>query len=134
MTRSLSVASLLAALVLAPFVSTGCTPAEVTVTATTAPVRMALIAPGIWVVEDHPYAVYYADGWYWMYRDDGWYRSAFLDGSFIPVDFPPPTIIRVHRPRIYVRYHAPRGTRVRVIRDHRSRPRDHRPQVRDHRR
>lgn len=128
--RSLTLA-LLASLA-AP--TTACGPAQVEVAATV-PSRLVLIAPGVWVVEDHPYAVYYVDGWYWTYRDGMWLRSYYADGAFAPVAFRivPPMIVQIEvgRPHRYVRYRAPRGAEVRRIE---RRQRTERPRVRDNRR
>jgi hypothetical protein len=121
-------ALLAVALAAAGIVPAGCA-AQVRVTARATP-RLVWIAPGVWVVEDSPWAVYYADGYYWRYVDGVWYRSSWYDDGFVrwDVTFLPPVIVRVHRPHVYVHYRARPGERVRVI-DHRTR----RPVVRDHR-
>ncbi len=115
----------------------GCGGAQVAVTA--ASPRLVWVAPGVWVVEDYPWPVYYADGYYWRYFGGEWYRSAWYDDGFIRADVRvvPIIVVRNHRPDVYVRYRARPGTRIRII-DHRTRQpivRDHRkPAVRDHRR
>ena len=116
----------------------GCGPAQVRVTA--ASPRLVMVAPGVWVVEDYPRAVYYVDGYYWRQVDGAWFRSAWYDEGFVRWDIGlvPHIVIRHHRPGYYVHYRARPGTRIRVI-DHRTRQpivRDHRtrPVTRDHRR
>jgi hypothetical protein len=108
-------------------IAPGCA-AQVRVTARATP-RLVWVAPGVWVVEDSPWAVYYADGYYWRWVDGAWYRSTWYDDGYVPwVGILPAVVIQVHRPGVYVRYRARPGVRVRVI-DHRTR----RPVVRDHR-
>lgn len=93
----------------------GCVPAEVQVSATASAPELALVAPGVWVVQDSPWATYYYDGFYWRYDGGIWYRSGYYDSGFarIGVTVLPPAVIRIHRPRAYVRYRAPRGAQVR---------------------
>jgi hypothetical protein len=112
-----------------------CVPAQVSVSAAVAPTRIVWIAPGVWVVENHEYPIYYADGFYWTHRYGNWYRSTYHDDGFIVVApaVVPRVVFLTHRPKRYVRYRAPSHARVRVIeRDRdRDRPRAYR---RDHRR
>lgn len=95
----------------------------------TAP-RLVWIAPGVWVVEDWDRAIFFADGYYWWFSGDIWYRSDYYTGGFVAVRVPPPRVADAYRPRVYVRYHAPRGAQVRVIGPRGTPP----PKVRDHRR
>jgi hypothetical protein len=91
--------------------------------------RLVWIADGIWVVEDYPQAVYYYDGFYWRMTDGLWYRSDWYADGFVRVGVGPTPIVRIHRPRSYIRYRPPRGHRVRPA----PRP-SQRPAVRDRRR
>ena len=118
------------AVALSASLSAACAPSEVRVTARAEPARLVLIAPGIWVVENYPYSVFYVDGSYWTYRDGSWYRSDWYADGFMRVEVAlvPAAVIHIRQPRTYARYRAPRGTRVRVI-DHRRRT----VPVRDHR-
>ena len=106
-----------------------CAPSHVQVGATVSP-RLALIAPGVWVLEDYPSAVYYADGYYWRYAGGVWYRSDWYEGGFAAIDVGvvPRIVITTYRPHVHVRYRAPAHVQRRPI------VRDHRPVVRDHRR
>lgn len=99
----------------------GCGPAHVQVGAVVTP-RLVWVAPGIWVVEDHPYAVYYADGFYWRYANGIWFRSAFYDGGFarVHIGIVPRIVIGAYRP-MHIRYRAPVHVRARpIVRDHRA--------------
>ncbi len=116
--------------------STGCVgSAEVRATAVVSTPRLVWIAPGVWVVEDYHSAVFFYDGYYWMFDDGLWYRSTYYTDGFVRVAVVPPVVVSIRRPRTYVRYHAPRGAKVRVIqRDHRPRTRAApAPRTRDHR-
>jgi hypothetical protein len=117
--------------------ATGCAPAEVRVSAAVTTPRLVWIGPGIWVVEDYPWSVYYHDGFYWMYRDGLWYRSDYYSDGYVRIGIRvvPVSVVRIHRPHRYVRYRAPRHARVRVI--EKRRDRSHRAperRSRDHRR
>lgn len=98
-----------------------CGPANVRVAATVTP-RLVWIAPGIWIVEDSPYAVYYADGYYWRIVDGVWYRSVYFDDAYVRVhvDVVPRVVSRSYSPA-HVRYRAPAQAQSRpIIRDHRA--------------
>lgn len=73
----------------------------------TQPPSMVWVAPGIWVVEDYPYTVYYTDGFYWYLRGGIWYRSPRWDYSFARVapSRLPPRLRGLPHER-YHRYHA----------------------------
>lgn len=117
---------LLLAGVLAAAAVPACGPAHVQVAASVTP-RLVWVAPGIWVVEDHPYAVYYADGYYWRYDSGLWYRSTYYDAGYarVHVGIVPRVVIGAYRP-VHVRYRAPVHVQARpIIRDHRA-PRHHR--------
>jgi hypothetical protein len=117
----LALRKLLFAIVLGSTSMVGCGPAHVQVAADFTP-RLVWIDPGLWVVEDHPYAVYYADGYYWRHYDGVWYRSSYYDGGFVRMDIGivPRIVIGAYRPA-HVRYRAPAQVHVRpIVRDHRS--------------
>jgi hypothetical protein len=108
----------------------GCGPAHVQVAATASP-QLVWLAPGVWVVEDYPSAVYYADGYYWRYVDGTWYRSSWYEGGFVLVDvgIVPRLVVTTYRPHVHAHYRGPAHVYRRpIVRDHR------RPVVRDHRR
>jgi hypothetical protein len=68
---------------------------------------LVLIVPGVWVVRDYDYAVYYVDGSYWAFKDDAWYRSPAYDHGWVvaEVNLVPGTI--VHRDHhAYIHFHG----------------------------
>ncbi|MFW6049912.1 MAG: hypothetical protein ACODAU_01990 [Myxococcota bacterium] len=79
------------------------------------PPSLVWLGPGIWVVEDYRYPVFYADGYYWRWYGGVWYRAATFGRSWVRVGprYVPPRVRRIDNPRRYVRYRAPRGARVR---------------------
>ncbi len=78
-----------------------------------ADVRLVAIAPGVWVVEDHDYAVFYAEGSYWMLRDGVWWNSATYADGYVRVESAPTVVLKIERPKRYVHYHAPAGADTR---------------------
>ena len=119
-------ASLLAlAVAVSSLAIAGCGGAEVAV-ASPGP-RLVWIADGVWVLEDHPYAIYYHDGYYWRFMDGAWHRSDWYTDGFVRVRIAPRRVVRVFRPRAYIRYRRPRGVRTRPPR---RPPRVHRPRKR----
>lgn len=115
-------AKLIVALVLGAAASSACvaTPA-VQVSAEVTP-RLVWVEPGIWVVEDLPYAVYYSNGFYWRYANGVWFRSPYYNDGFtaVHVGVVPPIVVAGYRPH-HVRYRAPVHSQVRpIVRDHRA--------------
>lgn len=110
--------------------TSSCGSAEVGVAATVASPRLVWIAPGVWVLEDYDQSVFFYDGFYWWWSDGIWYRSDFYTDGWIRVAVVPRPVLHIRHPRRYVRYHARRNDRVRVIERRRRRPRR---EVRDHR-
>lgn len=81
----------------------------------TAEARLVAVAPGVWVVEDHHRAVFYAEGSYWMLTDGVWYQSDnYLDG-YVQVEAAPSAVVQIERPQMYVQYNAPAGAETRPI-------------------
>ena len=71
---------------------------------------LVVVDPGVWVVRDYDYPVYYVDDYYWVYRDDVWERSRAYDGGWARVDV---NIV----PRVIVSVTvAPGSTRARIAR------------------
>jgi hypothetical protein len=112
---------LFSALVGAATLLPACGPAYVQVAATTTAPALVEISPGVWIVEDYPTAVYYADGYYWRYEGGVWYRSDWYESGFARVDigFVPRIVIGSYRPHVHVRYRG-HGHRRTIVRDHRS--------------
>ena len=79
------------------------------------PPTLVHIGPGVWVVEDFHRPVFYHSGWYWLYSDGVWMRSHVHTGSFVRVETAviPSAVVRIERPRRYVRFRASGKARVR---------------------
>ena len=112
------------------------------------------VSPGVQVVYDYDYPVFYSDGYYW--RNDGgvWYRSGYYNGGWGVAYDVPVGVRRIDRPYAYAHYRpngqvvfggrarmAPAGANGGVmVRDHRapgpvyrSAPARSGPVIRDHR-
>jgi len=115
-----------------------------TVTATTVAPDLVYVSPGVQVVADYDYPVFYADNYYWRYDNGIWYRSSWYTGGWAYAT-PPRTVLSIDRPYAYRRYRPSGYVSSRgYVRDHRdyrapvyrdSRPvyRDSRPVYRDSR-
>jgi len=91
---------------------------------------LVVVEPGIWVVRDYDYSVYYVDDYYWVYRDDVWYRSRTYDRGWAraEVSLVPRSIVsRDHR--AYVHYHGGPNALTRSAPRERSNDRDRRARV-----
>lgn len=72
---------------------------------------LAYIGPGVQVVTDYDYPVFYSDGYYWRYDGGLWYRSGFYNRGWA-VSYNVPYGVRgISRPEGYVRYHGGSGYR-----------------------
>lgn len=125
------------ALAIAPTASACYTSGSASVAAS-APIsaELALIGPGVYVVEDYPSAVFFADGYYWRYDSGVWFRSFYYDGNFVRVNTAvvPRSVRRIDRPSRYRYFRARANARRRHIRAHRRAHRAHpRHRVRDKR-
>lgn len=107
--------------------------------------ELVYVGPGVYVIEDYHEPVFYSGGAYWLYRDGVWFRSHVHSGHWVRARTVPRAVLRIDRPRAYVRYRARTHRRSQpaarthdhrrgVRRDRRDR-RDDRPRVqrRDHR-
>ncbi len=104
-----------------------------TLTATTVAPDLVYVSPGVQVVADYDYPVFYADNYYWRFDNGHWYRSSWYTGGWVYAT-PPYTVARIDRPYAYRHYRPSGYVSRREYRDHR-RPvyRDTRPVYRDHR-
>ncbi|MFW6197710.1 MAG: hypothetical protein ACOC5B_02485, partial [Myxococcota bacterium] len=73
--------------------------------------NLVWVDPGVWVVADYRYPVFYSHGYYWLWRSDTWYRSPRFGRGWSRVRgrAVPNRIRRIDRPRRYRRYQPPRG-------------------------
>jgi hypothetical protein len=67
---------------------------------------MAYVSPGVQVIADYDYPVFYSDGFYWRYDGGLWYRSGFYNRGW-GVSYNVPVGVRgIARPDAYVHYNA----------------------------
>ncbi len=69
---------------------------------------LAYVAPGVSVVTDSAYPVFYADNYYWLYDQGLWYRSPYYYGGWTYA-VPPLSVRGIYHPGAYAHYH-PYGT------------------------
>lgn len=84
---------------------------------------LVYVSPGVSVIADYDYPVFYASNFYWRYDRGVWYRSRTYRGGWAVSYDVPATVRRIDRPAAYVHYHAARsvahGSDHRAVRDHR---------------
>ncbi len=65
---------------------------------------MEYVSPGVQVIADYDYPVFYSDGFYWRYDNDVWYRSGFYNRGW-GVSYNVPIGVRgISRPEGYAHY------------------------------
>jgi hypothetical protein len=90
--------------------ATGCYARGTTrVSASYATPELVYVSPGVQVVADYDYPVFYTSGHYWMYRNGLWFRSRIHNRGFVRVYNPPVVVRRIRNPGRFVRVRA-RGT------------------------
>ena len=93
---------------------------------------MAYVSPGVEVIADYDYPVFYSDGFYWRYDAGYWYRSPYWDRGWVGAIDVPVGIRGVRQPWIYSHYRTgARGTAT--AGKAAGRDRGGGPYVRDHR-
>ena len=65
------------------------------------------IQPGIQVVQDYDYPVFYSDNLYWRYDGGIWYSSRWHDRGWVTSYNVPGRIRGIDRPGAYVHYRSP---------------------------
>jgi len=65
---------------------------------------MAYVSPGVQVIADYDYPVFYSDGFYWRYDAGYWYRSPYWDRGWVGAVDVPVGIRGVRQPWIYSHY------------------------------
>ena len=100
---------------------------------------LVYVAPGVQVIANYDYPVFFADGVYWRYDGGVWYRSRTYTGGWAITYDVPVTVRHIDRPAAYVHYRATAVARTRAPeRDHRAAPAAapaaRHPVARDHRR
>ena len=81
------------------------------------PSTFVSIRPGLWVVTDYDYPIYYYEGFYWGLYGGVWYRRTDLDMSWVRVvpQAVPLAVVRIRHDR-YVHYRPQRSSTVHVRR------------------
>jgi len=79
---------------------------------------LAYVEPGVQVVADYDYPVFYADGAYWRWNNGYWYRSNYYNRGFYASADVPVRVRSIQRPWAYSHYRGGYRHPV-VVRDHR---------------
>jgi hypothetical protein len=75
------------------------------------------VSPGVDVISDYDYPVFYSDGLYWRYDGGIWYQSGFYNRGWGVAYNVPYGVRGIHNPGGYAHWH---GGGYGGIRDHRS--------------
>ena len=78
---------------------------------------LTYVEPGVQVVADYDYPVFYSDGAYWRWNSGYWYRSPYYDRGWTATANVPVRVRGIQRPWAYSHYRANRHPVV--VRDHR---------------
>jgi hypothetical protein len=98
------------------------------------------IEPGVSVVADYDYPVFYANSYYWRFDNGRWYRSSNYRGGWRVWSDVPVAVRRIDRPSRYIHYRSPNRFARPEVREHRTgrepgwNARRPAPIIRDHRR
>lgn len=65
---------------------------------------LTYVAPGVQVVADYDYPVFYSDGYYWRYDGGLWYRSGYYNRGWNVWHDVPYRVRGISRPEGYVHY------------------------------
>ncbi len=95
---------------------------------------LVTVEPGVQVIADYDYPVFYSGGAYWRYDDDGWYSSNVYTGGWRYTERPPEVVARISIPQTYVHYRPSGYVAHRRAAPQREHPVRRGPTVRDHRR
>ena len=79
----------------------------------------AYVSPGVSVIADYDYPVFYSDNYYWRWNNGYWYRSPYYDRGWTYTYTVPEHIRRIDRPWAYRHYHRGVVARRPLVRDHR---------------
>jgi len=94
--------------------------------------ELVYVSPGVQVIADYDYPVFYSSGVYWRYDGGVWYRSRTYRSGWVVTRDVPVAVRRIDRPSRYVHVRG-HGKAVAHGRDQR-RPRGRGAVIRDHRR
>ena len=82
---------------------------------------LVYVSPGVQVVADHDYPVFYSQGYYWRYDSGIWLRSRIYNRGFVRVRSVPVVVRQIRQPHRYVRVRARGHVRQRPARVNRRR-------------
>jgi hypothetical protein len=68
--------------------------------------RLVYVSEGVQVIEDYDEPIFYSSNMYWRYDGGVWYQSRYHTNGWVRVSSPPPPILRIEQPAMYVHYHA----------------------------
>jgi hypothetical protein len=68
--------------------------------------QMEYVGPGVQVISDYDYPVFYSDGFYWRWDGGLWYRSGFYNRGWGVAYNVPIGVRGIARPEAYVHYHG----------------------------
>jgi hypothetical protein len=66
--------------------------------------QMEYVSPGVQVISDNDYPVFYSDGFYWRYDGGAWYRSGYYNRGWGVAYNVPVGVRGIGRPEAYVHY------------------------------
>jgi hypothetical protein len=75
--------------------------------------NLVTVSPGVEVVADNEQPVFFHSGMYWHNDGGVWFSSYYHTGGWVKVSTPPPEIVQIKQPTIYVHYHPP-GVQIHV--------------------
>lgn len=102
--------------------TTGCYARGTTrVTAAYSTPGLVYVSPGVHVVADYDYPVFYSQGFYWRYNDGIWLRSRVYNRGFVRVHQVPVVVRQIRNPHRYVHVRARGHVRERPAARHRHR-------------
>jgi hypothetical protein len=89
---------------------------------------LVYVSPGVQVIADYDYPVFYSDNYYWRYDNGLWYRSGGYNGGWVAWGDVPYGVRSINQPYNYVHYRGNAQWGRGTANDYRSAPvvRDHR--------
>ncbi len=83
---------------------------------------LVYVSPGVQVVADYDYPVFYSQGFYWRYNSGIWMRSRLYNRGFVRVRTVPVVVRNIRYPHRYVHVRARGHVRARPAARDRYRP------------
>ena len=74
---------------------------------------LVYVGPGVQVVADYDYPVFYSEGFYWRYNNGIWLRSHMYNRGFVRVHRVPVVVRQIRYPHRYVHVRARGHVRAR---------------------